>query len=87
MHVVEALVDVREVPVVGDVFIHLHLAGQVVWKMAQLTKSTVDTTKSLLPSTSPGNSVRPLTPPKAEPRHVRPVTSWNLSNVSEELYK
>src|SRR6218665_910055 len=28
-------------------------------------------------STMPGSSVRPLTPPKAEPRHTRPVTSWN----------
>ena len=25
----------------------------------------------------PGNSLRPFTPPKAEPRHTRPVTSWN----------
>ena len=27
--------------------------------------------------TIPGSWVRPLTPPKAEPRHTRPVTSWN----------
>src|SRR3546814_20424880 len=25
----------------------------------------------------PGSSVRPLTPPKAVPSHLRPVTSWN----------
>ena len=27
-------------------------------------------------STMPGISVRPRTPPNAEPRHTRPVTSW-----------
>lgn len=31
-------------------------------------------------STKPGSSVLPLTPPNAVPRHVRPVTSWNLQN-------
>ena len=25
----------------------------------------------------PGGCVRPFTPPNAEPRHTRPVTSWN----------
>jgi hypothetical protein len=28
-------------------------------------------------STIPGSWVRPFTPPNAEPRHTRPVTSWN----------
>ena len=28
-------------------------------------------------STRPGSCVRPFTPPKAEPCHLRPVTSWN----------
>jgi hypothetical protein len=32
----------------------------------------------------PGISVLPLTPPKAEPRHTRPVTSWNL-DMSDTL--
>jgi Zn-dependent alcohol dehydrogenase len=27
--------------------------------------------------TIPGSCVRPFTPPKAEPSHLRPVTSWN----------
>ena len=37
--------------------------------------------KSILPfmksSIIPGSSVLPLTPPKADPRHIRPVTNWN----------
>lgn len=32
-------------------------------------------------STNPGISVLPFTPPNAVPRHVRPVTSWNLDEV------
>ena len=31
-----------------------------------------------IPSTIPGISVLPLTPPNADPLHTRPVTNWNL---------
>ena len=31
-----------------------------------------------LPSTMPGISLLPLTPPNADPFQTRPVTSWNL---------
>lgn len=37
--------------------------------------------KTDVPSTRPGNSVRPFTPPNAVPRQVRPVTSWKLGDL------
>ena len=42
-----------------------------------VTRSSMLILPSMYQSTIFGTSVRPLAPPKAEPFHTRPVTSWN----------
>lgn len=78
MHVVEAFVDLGERAVMSDVLIDLHLALKIVWQRRDFSSMPNNEWLESIPSTSPGSSVRPLTPPKAVPRQVRPVTSWNL---------
>lgn len=86
MHVVEAFVDVDKRAVVSDVLVDLDLALEVVCgETHNLSPKYGHEEIESIPSTSPGISVRPLTPPKAVPRQVRPVTSWNLiKSVSEK---
>ncbi len=75
LHVAESRVDIVELPVVRDKLVDperaLHVVcgkegRQIEWRNPMKVCYT--------PSTMPGSSVRPLTPPKAEPFHVRPVT-------------
>ena len=79
MHIVEALVDLSKGAVVSDVFVDLDLALEVICVI--VSNGPFDSGGYIVPSTRPGSSVRPLTPPKAVPRQVRPVTSWNLCTV------
>lgn len=78
MHIVEAFVDRRKSSLVGNVLIDLDLAIQVIWTNGLWVSKGMVLKCVNRPSTRPGSSVRPLTPPKAVPRHVLPVTSWNL---------
>ena len=45
--------------------------------MVWVIRSSMLILPSMYQSTIFGTSVRPLAPPNAEPRHTRPVTSWN----------
>ena len=85
MHIVEAIVDRRKSALVGNVLIDLDLAIQVIWTSVLLASKGIAKKCVNRPSTRPGSSVRPLTPPKAVPRHVLPVTSWNLREITDGL--
>ena len=85
MHIMETVVDFRECTVVRNVLINLDLSGEVVYEFLQ--SGFYDKKARNEPFTRIGSSVLPLTPPKAVPRHVRPVTSWNLDvyvNICED---
>jgi hypothetical protein len=45
--------------------------------MVWVTKGASWISPAIASSTMPGSWLRPLTPPKAVPSHLRPVTSWN----------
>ena len=79
MHVVETIIDFLKGAGMGNIFVNLDFSGKIVYTHY---KSVIDplglSIDGKLPSTKPGNSVLPLTPPNAVPRHVLPVTSWNL---------
>ena len=88
MHIVEALVNFCERPMVRDVLVNLYCALEVVWIHMTSSEDSVKRTEmngKHSPSTRPGSSVRPLTPPKALPRQVRPVTSWNLHSHEDRI--
>jgi hypothetical protein len=81
VHVVEPFVDLLEITVVSDKLVDPELSVHVICRgtseavvskhvYAHCCKSTLVN----VPPTMPGNSVRPLTPPKADPRQTRPVT-------------
>jgi hypothetical protein len=75
LHVLEALVDIVERLCVGYELVNPEGSVHIVWRSASNLPGIMPRSS---PSTIPGSSVRPLTPPNADPFHVRPVTSWNL---------
>lgn len=83
VHVVKALVDFLELLIVGNKLVNHKSTRKIVCHQSQLTTSSPSAplcieVRGISPSTIPGISDRPLTPPKADPRQTRPVTSWNL---------
>lgn len=74
VHIMEAVIDFVKLTVMSDILIDLDLAVQII--CGRRRAMTLGTAKGEgdKPSTRPGISVLPLTPPKAEPRHTRPVT-------------
>jgi len=78
VHVVEPFVDLLEITVVSDKLVDPELSVHVVCRVAtgfiQLEVGMRWQVSLHLPPTIPGNSVRPLTPPNADPRQTRPVT-------------
>ena len=86
VHVVEALVDAFQSPGVSNKFIHPEGSVHVVWRNhVRRLKPYFECSRDT-PSTIPGNSVRPLTPPNAEPFQTRPVTSWNLWHKTQPSF-
>lgn len=74
MHVVESFVNFFEFATVGDVLVNLEPTTEIVWLRQTLMSTLVSSHGIDGPSTRPGSSVRPFTPPKAVPRQTRPVT-------------
>lgn len=78
MHVFKAFVNIRQSGGMSDIFVNFNFTGEVIYESKKKVSSkNLDEWRNV-PSTRPGISVLPLTPPNALPRHVRPVTSWNL---------
>jgi hypothetical protein len=77
VHIVETLVNILQSLVVGYKLVYPEGTIQVIYHQ-QCTSHHHHLDECDSPSTIPGSSVRPLTPPNADPRHTRPVTSWNL---------
>jgi hypothetical protein len=78
MHVMEAVIDFSKLPVMSDIFVDFDFALEVIWTHNIYEWFNSCKRTKHIPSTRPGISDLPLTPPNAVPLHVRPVTSWKL---------
>ncbi len=85
MHIMETCIDLGQDAMVGDILVNLNLAPKIVCRGYEYFKDTK--AFQFPPSTRPGISVLPLTPPKALPRQVRPVTSWKLRSHVRRIHK
>ncbi len=79
MHVMETFIDIFELPVVCDIFVNLECSCQITCRILASTIHCNEVDRVYTLSTNPGISVLPLTPPKAVPRQVRPVTFMEAS--------
>jgi hypothetical protein len=89
MHIIKPAVNLVEFTVVRDKLVDPQGSVQVVCHVISTDSlpQYVTFVIEYSPSTIPGISVRPLTPPNADPFHVRPVTSWNLRRSVWVLWK